>query len=213
MAYRNPLGVRQGPCSYCDFCEWFGCDNYSKASPQTTLLPVLVRKPNFVARDQCEVTHINPDPGGSQATGVTFVDTSGQEWEQPADLVLLCAYTIFNVQLLMLSRVGQPYNPVANRHVSEGSARLLRTTDGIAVRQPGDGGRRRHLSRHLLRLPQDRRQRRSLSHSRSRGFRGGRFPAVATYVRNSWGHAAGLVSPSAARAARESGPGADAQAR
>ncbi|HXR93100.1 MAG TPA: c-type cytochrome [Steroidobacteraceae bacterium] len=37
--------------------------------------------------------------------------------------------------------------------------------------------------------------------------------AVATYVRNSWGHAAGLVSPSAARAARESGPGADAQAR
>ncbi len=26
----------------------------------------------------------------SRATGVTFVDTSGQEWEQPADLVILC---------------------------------------------------------------------------------------------------------------------------
>ncbi|HXR93099.1 MAG TPA: GMC family oxidoreductase [Steroidobacteraceae bacterium] len=116
-AYRNPLGVRQGPCSYCGFCEWFGCGNYSKASPQTTLLPVLVRKPNFVARDQCEVTHINLDPDGSRATGVTFVDSSGQEWVQPADLVLLCAYTIFNVQLLMLSKVGQPYDPVANRGV------------------------------------------------------------------------------------------------
>ena len=116
-AYRNPLGVRQGPCSYCGFCEWFGCGNYSKASPQTTILPVLVRKPNFTARDQCEVTRINVDPGGRRATGVTFVDTSGQEWEQPADLVLLCAYTIFNVQLLMLSNIGQPYDPVANRGV------------------------------------------------------------------------------------------------
>ncbi|HEY6515752.1 MAG TPA: GMC family oxidoreductase [Steroidobacteraceae bacterium] len=117
QAYRNPLGVRQGPCSYCGFCEWFGCGNYSKASPQTTILPVLVRKQNFTARDQCEVTRINVDPSGRRATGVTFVDTAGQEWEQPADLVLLCAYTIFNVQLLMLSKIGQPYDPVANRGV------------------------------------------------------------------------------------------------
>jgi gluconate 2-dehydrogenase alpha chain len=117
QAYRNPLGVRQGPCSYCGFCEWFGCGNYSKASPQTTILPVLVRKPNFTARDQCEVTRINLEPSGRQATGVTFVDTSGQEWEQPADLVLVCAYTIFNVQLLLLSKIGQPYDPVANRGV------------------------------------------------------------------------------------------------
>lgn len=36
--------------------------------------------------------------------------------------------------------------------------------------------------------------------------------AVATYVRNSWGHAAGRVSESAARAARDRGPGADASA-
>ncbi|HEY7889734.1 MAG TPA: GMC family oxidoreductase [Steroidobacteraceae bacterium] len=115
--YRNPLGVRQGPCSYCGFCEWFGCGNYSKASPQTTILPVLVRKANFVARDRCEVTRINLDPSGRRATGVTFVDTSGQEWEQPADLVLVCAYTIFNVQLLMLSNIGQRYDPVANRGV------------------------------------------------------------------------------------------------
>lgn len=36
--------------------------------------------------------------------------------------------------------------------------------------------------------------------------------AVATYVRNSWGHAAGIVSESTARAARERGPGSDANA-
>jgi gluconate 2-dehydrogenase alpha chain len=57
QAYVNPLGVRMGPCTYCGFCEWFGCANYSKSSPQTTLLPVLVRKGNFSA----SLRHV---PGG-----------------------------------------------------------------------------------------------------------------------------------------------------
>ena len=116
-AYRNPLGVRLGPCTYCGFCEWFGCGNYSKASPQTTILPALLRKPNFSARDNSEVTRINLDGSGKRATGVTFVDTDGIEWEQPAELVILSAYTIFNVQLLLLSQIGKPYDPVANTGV------------------------------------------------------------------------------------------------
>ena len=116
-AYRNPLGVRLGPCTYCGFCEWFGCANYSKASPQTTILPVLIRKGNFQARDHSEVTRINLDPSGKRATGVTFVDTSGNEWEQPAELVILAAFTIFNVQLLLLSRIGKPYDPQTNSGV------------------------------------------------------------------------------------------------
>src|SRR5262249_60160910 len=60
-AYTNPLGLRLGPCTYCGFCEWFGCANYSKASPQTTILPVLVRKSNFSARDNSEATKIIVD--------------------------------------------------------------------------------------------------------------------------------------------------------
>ena len=117
QAYVNPLGVRLGPCTYCGFCEWFGCGNYSKASPQTTILPVLVRKSNFSYRTECEVTRINVDASGKRATGVTFVDTGGDEWEQPADLVILAAFSIFNVQLLLLSGIGKPYDPVANQGV------------------------------------------------------------------------------------------------
>jgi gluconate 2-dehydrogenase alpha chain len=117
QAYKNPLGVRMGPCTYCGFCEWFGCGNYSKASPQTTVLPVLIRKSNFVARDNSEVTRINLDRSGKHATGVTFVDTDGVEWEQPADLVILAAYAMFNVQLLFHSGIGEPYDPVANTGV------------------------------------------------------------------------------------------------
>ncbi|MGB6537439.1 MAG: GMC family oxidoreductase [Xanthobacteraceae bacterium] len=110
-SYTNPLGVTLGQCTYCGFCEWFGCANYSKASPQTTILPVLLRKSNFEARTECEVTRINLDRSGKRATGVTYVDSSGSEIEQPADLVLLCAFSLFNVQLLLLSGIGKPYDP------------------------------------------------------------------------------------------------------
>jgi gluconate 2-dehydrogenase alpha chain len=114
QAYTNPLGLKMGPCTYCGFCEWFGCSNYSKASPQTTIIPYLVRKPNFTARDNSEVIRINVDKSGKKATGVTFVDSSGQEWEQQAELIILSAYTLFNVQLLLHSQIGRAYDPVSN---------------------------------------------------------------------------------------------------
>jgi gluconate 2-dehydrogenase alpha chain len=110
QAYTNPLGVTLGPCTFCGFCERFGCGNYSKASPQITILPVLMRRSNFEARTECEVTKINLDNTGKRATGVTYVDSDGREWEQPAEMVFLCAFQMFNVQLLLLSGIGQPYD-------------------------------------------------------------------------------------------------------
>ena len=115
QSYTNPLGVTLGQCTFCGFCEWFGCANYSKATPQTTILPVLLRNPNFEARTECEVMRINLDNTGKRATGVTYVDSSGEELEQPADLVLLCAFQLFNVQLLLLSGIGTPYDPRTGR--------------------------------------------------------------------------------------------------
>lgn len=117
QAYTNPLGLHLGPCTYCGFCEWFGCGNYSKSSPQTTILPFLIRKSNFSLRDNSEVMRIDLDRSGKHATGVTFVDTGGGEWEQPADLVILSAYAIFNVHLLLHSKIGRPYDPAANTGV------------------------------------------------------------------------------------------------
>ena len=82
-----------------------------KASPQTMILPLLMRRTNFEARTECEVTRINLDSTGKRATGVTYVDTAAREWEQPAEMVFLCAFQMFNVQLLLLSGIGQPYDP------------------------------------------------------------------------------------------------------
>ena len=42
---------------------------------------------------------------------------NGEEFEQPAGMVLLCAYAINNVHLMLLSGIGQPYDPVAQTGV------------------------------------------------------------------------------------------------
>lgn len=115
--YTNPLGVRLGPCTYCGFCEKFGCGNYSKASPQTTVLPVLMRKDNFTLRTGSEVLQVLLDSTGKKATGVLYVDEQGQEFEQPADLVILCAYGLHNTRLMLLSGIGQPYDPATGKGV------------------------------------------------------------------------------------------------
>lgn len=116
-AYVNPLGVQLGPCTYCGFCEKFGCGNYSKASAQTTILPVLMRKPNFTLKTESEVVRLNRSADGKRVVSATYVDASGQEFEQPADLVILCAYILHNVRLLLLSGIGQPYDPQTGQGV------------------------------------------------------------------------------------------------
>ncbi len=109
--YENPLGVKLGACTYCGFCEKFGCGNYSKASAQTTILPVLMEKKNFSLKTECEVTRIELDGSGKRATGVTFVDAQGEEYNQPADLVVVSAYINHSVRLLMTSGIGTIYDP------------------------------------------------------------------------------------------------------
>jgi len=115
--YVNTLGVQMGECTYCGFCEWFGCGNYSKASPQSTILPVLLKKDNFSFRTHCDVVRVNTDSTGKRATGVTYVDASGELFEQPAQMVVLCAYAHHNVHLLLLSGIGKPYDPATGTGV------------------------------------------------------------------------------------------------
>jgi len=132
QSYTNPLGVTLGQCSYCGFCERFGCGNYSKSTPQTCVLPALMRIPNFTARTESEVMKINLDSTGKKATGVTFVDSSGEEYEQPADLVLVCAYSFFNVRLLLLSGIGKPYDPQTGQGVV-GRNYAYQTTSAVNI--------------------------------------------------------------------------------
>ncbi|HEY4039988.1 MAG TPA: GMC family oxidoreductase, partial [Burkholderiaceae bacterium] len=112
--YTNPEGVKLGACMYCGFCERFACEHYAKASPQTVILPVLLKNPNFELRTGCQVQRINLDSTRKNATGVTYIDAAGREFEQPASLVITSLFALNNVRMLLLSGIGKPFDPASN---------------------------------------------------------------------------------------------------
>jgi len=54
---------------------------------------------------------------GGRATGVSYIDATGEEIIQPADLVILGSWTLNNTRLLLLSGIGEPYNPATGKGV------------------------------------------------------------------------------------------------
>ncbi len=107
--YTNPDGISRVACQYCGFCERFGCEYGSKADPNVTVIPVAKETGNFEIRTHSEVRRIVHT--GNKATGVIYTDmTTGEEFEQPADVVVLTGYVFSNVRLLLLSEIGRPYN-------------------------------------------------------------------------------------------------------
>jgi len=115
--YTNEYGATINACVYCGYCQFFGCEMGAKASPQTTVLPNLMQQKNFELRTRANVTKINLDSTGKRAVSVTYVDSRGREFEQPAELILLTSYVLNNTRLMLLSGIGKPYDPVANTGV------------------------------------------------------------------------------------------------
>ena len=109
--YTNPDGARMMACMYCGFCERFGCEHYAKASPLTTVLPFALANKNFELRTGANVVRVNWDRQAKRATGVTYIDGQGREIEQPAETVVLCAFAFHNPYLMLLSKIGTPYDP------------------------------------------------------------------------------------------------------
>lgn len=130
--YTNPEGIELNTCVFCGFCERFACEHYAKSSPQTTVLPILLKNPNYELRTGCHVLKINLDSTEKKATGVTYVDSSGREFEQPANLVLVTSYALNNVRLLLLSGIGKPYDP-ATGDGTIGRNYAYQTTSGVQV--------------------------------------------------------------------------------
>src|SRR5438128_31460 len=116
--YTNPDGVRFGQCQYCGFCQRFGCEANAKGSPHHTVIPIAMKNPNFELRTNAWVTKVLKDPAGKRVTGVVYTNVlNGEEFEQPANVVLLTAYAINNVHLMLLSGIGQAYDPVSQKGV------------------------------------------------------------------------------------------------
>ncbi|KHJ70126.1 GMC family oxidoreductase [Pantoea rodasii] len=131
-AYVNPLGVRMGPCTYCGYCLYYGCGNFSKSSPNACVIPALMQRENFTVLTDSAVVRVNKAEDGQTATGVTYLDKNKKEWVQPADIVILSAFQMQNVRLLLLSKIGVPYNPVTKTGVV-GRAYSFQTVSGAAI--------------------------------------------------------------------------------
>jgi gluconate 2-dehydrogenase alpha chain len=117
-AYTNPDGSQYGACQYCGFCQRFGCEANAKGSPHVSVIPIAMRNPNFELRANSWVTKVLKDSDGKRVVGVTYTNVlTGEEFEQPASMVLLCAYAINNVHLMLLSGLGEAYDPSAQKGV------------------------------------------------------------------------------------------------
>ncbi|MFD1206118.1 MULTISPECIES: GMC family oxidoreductase [Sporosarcina] len=113
-AYENPDGQKIAPCQYCGFCERFGCEYGAKSSPEITVVPTALNTGNFEPVFHANVVEVLKS--GNKVTGVRYFDTqTGEEFIQPADVVVLTSYVLNNAKLLMVSKIGEQYDPDTGR--------------------------------------------------------------------------------------------------
>ncbi|MFF3102793.1 GMC family oxidoreductase [Viridibacillus arvi] len=112
--YKNPDGEQINACQYCGFCERFGCEYGAKTSPEITVVPTATKTGNFEPRFHANVVEVVKK--GNKVTGVKYIDTiSGEEFIQPADVVVLTSYVMNNAKLLMVSNIGEMYDPTTGK--------------------------------------------------------------------------------------------------
>lgn len=113
--YQDASGRTRSGCLYCGFCTRFGCEVDAKGSGVTTHLPMAAKTGHYNVRTGCHVLGVETGRDG-RATGVRYVDATGAEHFQPADIVVLAGYTLSNVRLLLLSTGDAHPAGIGNDH-------------------------------------------------------------------------------------------------
>lgn len=107
--YTSPDGITRSACTYCGDCGWHVCAVDAKGDSRVAFLPVALESGNFELRADSYVVEVVHEAG--RARGVLYYDASGKLIEQPAGVVVLSAYALNNVRLLLLSGLGELYDP------------------------------------------------------------------------------------------------------
>src|SRR3954447_26700182 len=100
-------------CSYCSFCQAFGCFIDAKSSILVTKLPEADATGNFKLVTGAMCYRVNSDNSG-KATGVSYYGPDGSDNTIEADLVILTPFIYDNTRLLLLSKTDKFPNGLAN---------------------------------------------------------------------------------------------------
>ena len=116
--FAGPAAINSQPnqgrpgCMYHGFCNRGGCHVDAKNSTAVTTIPRAEATGRLKIVTHAHVTSIDVGADG-RVSGVTYV-TNGEEYVQPAKVVLLASYTYENVRLLLLSKSKRFPNGLSN---------------------------------------------------------------------------------------------------
>jgi gluconate 2-dehydrogenase alpha chain len=100
-------------CSYCSFCQAFGCFIGAKSSILVTKLPEADATGNFKLVTGAMCYRVNSDNGG-RATGVSYYGPDGSDNTIEAELVIVAPFIYDNTRLLLISKTEKFPNGLAN---------------------------------------------------------------------------------------------------
>src|SRR3954469_9828330 len=100
-------------CTYCGFCQAFGCHVGAKSSILVTNLPEADATGNFKLVTGAMCYRVNSDNSG-KATGVSYYGPDGSDNTIEADLVILTSFIYENTKLLLLSKTQKFPDGLAN---------------------------------------------------------------------------------------------------
>jgi gluconate 2-dehydrogenase alpha chain len=101
-------------CAYHGYCSGGGCHVNAKSSTAVSTIPKAEKTGHFTVVPEARVTTIEVDNDG-RVTGVNYVK-GGQEYFQPADVVLVAGYVYENSRLLLLSKSKVYPKGLSNNH-------------------------------------------------------------------------------------------------
>ena len=107
----QPYKDRPG-CTYCGFCQTFGCHVGAKSSILVTKLPEADKTGNFKLITGAMVYRVDSDD--KRATGVSYYGADGSENSIEADIVIVTPYIYDATRLLLLSKTDKFPNGLAN---------------------------------------------------------------------------------------------------
>jgi gluconate 2-dehydrogenase alpha chain len=118
--HRSPAAINsqpyngRGPCAYHGFCDTNGCHVMAKNSTSVSTIPAAVKTKNLTIFERSQATRIVAGNDG-KVSGVEYI-RDGEQYFQPAKVVLIGSYTYENVRLLLLSKSKAYPNGLSNNH-------------------------------------------------------------------------------------------------